>query len=1451
MDTQRLLDIYFKDHFYPFTKHHIDSYREFLRRYIPDIIRSYNPITMVKFRNNNEKDIELQVDLFIGDESGDKIYIDRPTLIDAEGNPVLMTPQDARLKNLTYSTRLYTDVMVRYTIAGKDAPIEKRFPHILLGEIPLMVHSDGCVLHQQGPKVVQAFNECPFDQGGYFIIDGKEKVVISQERMVTNRLFLEKSKDPKYSYKGWVRCTTESGEAALLPKTIEFYVMDPTANKEQAFGGEEGDEDGRGGRGGAEDEDADAGAGAGDGKKEAPLKVKYRGAIMVSLTNIRDPNKQGFKIPLFHLFRCLGIESDKEILEHIFGDVTKMPQEYIDFIMPSVRHCADDTIRIFSQVDAIESLKDYVRYKSNEHVHNIITQDIFPNMGNDYGEKARFLGYLVRYMMEMILKVRPVADRDGYGFKRVDLSGFLLSQLFHNIYKHFRKYCRDLLDQEYHYGPTKNTGHYEDLIRKENVQKIISPMFITERLKRSLKGLWGSSDDDEKQEKVQDLSRISYIGFLSNLRRVNTPLDRSIKITSPHRLNSQQWGIICPFESPDGASIGYLKNFALLAHVSFGTDPSDLMKEPENCLRQLGLIPLTLTTPAAANEMPRVFLNGRWIGCHTEPNIFTERLRVLRRNGLINVFTSVAWKIHSNEIRIQTDPGRACRPLLIVRDQKVDIPPMTDKLTWFDMVFGSLLGKADKIEEMYYKSSYKSPFVMSEFSGLSIENVFKKLEKTQGVIEFVDIEEEDTRLVAMKMEDIQAFTTHLEIHPSTILSVVSNNIPLANHNQAPRNIFYGAQSKQAIGVYATNFSKRFDTMSYILHYPERPIVTTQNSHYISNDKLPAGGNTIVAIMTNTGYNQEDGVIINKTSIDRGLFQITGYKSYSAQESSVNKNQYTMFVNPLKLKQDKHIEIENMKDDSNYQLLDERGIALPESFVTKGSKVAIIGMVEVKEELKEIRKGVKVETNVVKTYRNASVVSGVHHYGTVDKIYVDHTGVADDHNRICKMRFRKIRRPELGDKICSRHGQKGVIGMIIPEEDMPFTKDGIVPDIIINPHAIPSRMTIGHLVECVLAKTCTMDGAIGDGSVFIPLDLEKIGDQMETHEYERYGNEVLYNGRTGEQIHSDIFIGPTFYLRLKHMVADKMNHRSTGPREQLTHQPTSGRGKEGGLRIGEMERDVLLSYGFSQFAKESMMERSDKYTWGVCRTCGRIAAYAPAQNLFKCIGCAGGDIAVVQTPYAFKLLIQELEIMGITPRLVMDEPEFAEEEAALPEAIFEETRLALEGGSSAQKEDEEMPCREEEEGCDEDEDEVIGGSESEELENEVIGGSESESEDDAESLMDSDLNIMDVKGGGGSAADDFTLKTDFSDSDTEIIVTPQRGGAESSYADIIVTPPILEPQRGGASDVDIIVTPPILEPQRGGVARSDTKVIDIQDSKWSKRDAKGGRMDEEEEDADFE
>ena len=583
-------------------------------------------------------------------------------------------------------------------------------------------------------------------------------------------------------------------------------------------------------------------------------------------------------------------------------------------------------------------------------------------------------------------------------------------------------------------------------------------------------------------------------------------------------------------------------------------------------------------------------------------------------------------------------------------------------------------------------------------------------------------------------------------------------------------------------------------MGYILNYTQKPIITTKNSHYSNNDKLPAGFNTIVAIATYSGYNQEDGVIINKTSLDRGLFYVTAYKSYSAQESSINNYEYIMFANPLKLKKDKHVHIQNLKKDEMYQLLDDQGFAIPESFVAKGSKLVVIGMIHVKEELKEIRNGVKVETKLVKTYTDVSLQVGVHHYGIIDKVYVDYSGYTTDYNRVCKIRFRKIRRPEFGDKVCSRHGQKGVVGMILPEEDMPFSKNGIVPDIIINPHAIPSRMTIGHLIECVYAKLCTMDGCIGDGSVFIPMDLDTVGETLESHGFEQHGNEVLYNGKTGKQIETNIFIGPTYYLRLKHMVTDKIHSRNKGPRDQLTRQPPSGRSNEGGLRIGEMERDVLLSYGFSQFAKESMMERSDKYTWSVCKKCGRLSIYNFMSHMSKCLGCQSEEVALVQTPYAFKLLVQELETMGVTPRFITDDIDFSDEED-LPDLIggwpsppymndsgnLPDEDTDLEDEKSKEEPEEEEQLEEEFEEEPEEEEQLAEELEEEQLEEEKLAEELEEEEqleeetlndyydaslkkeDISEEITDTVPSVEENKQEGGS--DEILLKTDFSDEDS--------------------------------------------------------------------------------------
>jgi len=525
--------------------------------------------------------------------------------------------------------------------------------------------------------------------------------------------------------------------------------------------------------------------------------------------------------------------------------------------------------------------------------------------------------------------------------------------------------------------------------------------------------------------------------------------------------------------------------------------------------------------------------------------------------------------------------------------------------------------------------------------------VINDLENSSACIEYLDNEESDTCLIAMNENEIGPYHTHMEIHPSTILSIVSGNIPMSNHNSSARNVFHAAQSKQAIGIYSTNFNKRFDTMSYVLHYPQRPIINTRIAQYTSSDYMANGFNTIVAIMTYSGFNQEDSIMINKATIERGLNSLSYYKSITATSKIISQNEKVIFGNPI-LMRDKGIKIAGIKN-KNYDYLDELGFIKEGTYVPEGQEVIIVGMINVREVIKEYKNGVFTDVKKEIIHTDISISTDNSLFGKVDKVYKSEK-IAGNDSTICKVRFLKIKKHEFGDKHCSRHGQKGVIGMIIPEENMPYTKDGIRPDIIINPHAIPSRMTIGHLVECIFAKLCCIDGLLGDANVFIPIDQESIYNGLENNNFNKYGNEILYNGYTGTQIDTEIFLGPTFYFRLKHMVAEKMNSRGVGKVVGLTRQPTEGRRKGGGLRIGEMERDTILSHGISNFIKESMMERSDKFCWCICKRCGTLVSHNIKENINTCKNCNNDDVAVIQTPYAFKLFIQELETMGIQPRL---------------------------------------------------------------------------------------------------------------------------------------------------------------------------------------------------------
>lgn len=1211
----QIIDSYFKEHEYPFTRHHIESFRQFLKHNVPLTIKSYNPIVMVKYKEGESDNEEFKVELFIGGYDGDRIRVDRPTTQLPDGSPILLTPSDSRMRDATYRMNLLADVIVRYTIEGKKH--EKVFKDVLLGKLPIMLHSDSCILHAQSAPVIRALGECEYDHGGYFIMDGKEKVIISSEQMSANRLFVEPTpNDDEISYKARIICT---GESSLTPRIVNFRVIRKSPNP----------------------------------KTEQPGVIKKApdGAIVLSVPGIKGD------IPLFMLFRAFGTESDEEIIETILGGpiTADTPVQFLNFLRPSATHAASVGPKLFSRPAVWKNLEQRVYFKDNDYVHHVIANDIFPNMNGDttndeewksmMSRKSKYLGYLVSDLMRVALGIHSPSDRDGYAYKRIHVSGMLLSTLFQTAYSRMRDICRRLLDREYHYGSYKNTGNMTELIRNDNLNYYIPSSIITETFQRSLKGAWGlKEDDDPEQGMVQDLSRISYIGYLSHMRRVNNDLDTALKIVSPHRLHSQQWGIMCPFESPDGAAIGYLKNFAFMTQITFGTNPAPIRDCLENLLNVVPLRYITFLHPKSV----KVFVNGQWFGMHNNPPTLVNRLRTLRRCGLINAFTSVTWSITRNEVLVLTEAGRACRPLLRVANGKVLWTPSTQG-GWYDWIFGNNLLPSDKTSELYYNEDYINPTRNAEKE----EDMWSRLESQMGCIEYLDIEEVNTCLVAMKESDVTIMHTHAEINAATLLSVVTQNIPFSNHNAAARNIFHAAQAKQAVGIYSTNFNRRFDTAGYIMHYPERAIVNTRGAHYTNNAHMPNGYNAIVAVATYTGYNQEDGVIINRSAIDRGMFQITAYKTLTAREESLNDTTVVRMANitdyTKKLEEQNKI-LQNVSF-ADYSILDKEGIAIAESMIPKGRKVAVIGMVKENTTINEEQKGIAKQLVKRTTFTNVSRYTDVHHYGKVDRVAVTHSDPTNpDSYRTAKVRFRKIRRPELGDKFSSRHGQKGVAGIILSQEEMPFTKDGIVPDMIINPHAFPSRMTVGHLVETVFAKLCTREGVLGDGTVFMPFDMKDVGQRLENdHNFASTGNEIMYNGLTGEQINTEIFFGPTFYMRLKHMVADKMHARGTGPIDQLTKQPTSGRSAGGGLRIGEMERDTLLGHGLAQFSKESIMERSDKYSYALCRDCG-VIAHQPYRGLAECRACASENIAVVHTPYAFKLLVQELESMGMQMRM---------------------------------------------------------------------------------------------------------------------------------------------------------------------------------------------------------
>ena len=663
----------------------------------------------------------------------------------------------------------------------------------------------------------------------------------------------------------------------------------------------------------------------------------------------------------------------------------------------------------------------------------------------------------------------------------------------------------------------------------------------------------------------------------------------------------------CPAETPEGQSIGLVKNISQLTHLTIATNSASLYTYvAPHIISVNGILPIQTF------DKVKVFVNGCWVGITDSPQDLYLEMKEKKYKGIINIYTSIVFDYKMMEIRICNDGGRMTRPLLRVEKRALITQEIIDNLSKNELSWNDLLTNC-------------------------------KLEKS--VIEYIDPDEQNYAMIAMKakksyvQKDTGMAYTHCEIHPSTIFGVLASCIPFPEHNQAPRNTYQSAQGKQAMGMYATNFDQRFDKTAYVLTYPSRPLVDTRLMNWLDLVKIPSGQQIHVAIMSHTGYNQEDSVLINRGSIDRGMFLTTIYHTEKDEDKNITRFVSRCKPDPARTKGVKY---------GNYDKIGSDGF-VAENTLIKDRDVIMAKVVHIKENRNDPTKVIKFEDQS-KCYRTTEE-------SYIDKNYVGRNG--EGYNT-AKVRARIFRKPVLGDKFSSRHGQKGTVGNIIPECDMPYTKNGLRPDIIINPHAIPSRMTIGQLKETILGKVLIELGMFGDGTSFGELDVKTIAEELQKVGYESYGNEIMYNGFTGEQFETNVFIGPVFYQRLKHMVNDKQHSRSIGPMVNLTRQPAEGRARDGGFRMGEMEKDGLLAHGVNRFCRERLYDVSDKYSVHVCKKCGMIAQYndkgfATQKSNFTVHQCAicnnTTEFAYVEIPYAFKLLAQELQTINCVPRLL--------------------------------------------------------------------------------------------------------------------------------------------------------------------------------------------------------
>ncbi|CAN1173032.1 DNA-directed RNA polymerase III subunit 2 [Linum perenne] len=743
--------------------------------------------------------------------------------------------------------------------------------------------------------------------------------------------------------------------------------------------------------------------------------------------------------------------------------------------------------------------------------------------------------------------------------------------------------------------------------------KLLLQTLITNGLERALStGNWDIQRFRMSRKGVtQVLARLAYIGSLGYLTRISPQFEKSRKVSGPRALQPSQWGMLCPCDTPEGEACGLVKNLALMSHVTTDGEDGPLV----SLCYCLGVEDLEQFSGEEIHS-PKSYLvifNGLILGKHRRPQQFAHMMRKLRRACKISEFVSIFVNEKQRAVYIASDGGRVCRPLVIA-----------DK------------GKS-RIKEHHMKELLDGVRTFDDFL-------------QEGLIEYLDVNEENNAFIALYEGEATPETTHIEIEPFTILGVIAGLIPYPHHNQSPRNTYQCAMGKQAMGNIAYNQLCRADTLLYLLVYPQRPLLTTRTIELVGYDKLGAGQNATVAVMSYSGYDIEDAIVMNKSSLDRGFGRCIVMKKMSSTMTRYENGAIDRIVKPMR---------QDRKDIE--RILDEDGIASPGQII-RGNDI----YVNKESPMDTSKRNSSAQGRSATELANMKYRPSMERYKgiegepcVVDRVLLSRNNKDE---MTIKLIVRQTRRPELGDKFSSRHGQKGVCGTIIQQEDFPFSERGVCPDLIMNPHGFPSRMTVGKMIELLGSKAGVSCGRFHYGSAFGEPSghadkVDVISETLVRHGFSYNGKDMIYSGITGCPLQAYIFMGPIYYQKLKHMVLDKMHARGMGPRVMLTRQPTEGRARNGGLRVGEMERDCLIAYGASMLIYERLMVSSDPFEVQVCQGCGLLGYYNHKLRSVFCSTCKNGDnVATLKLPYACKLLIQELQSMNIVPRLTLRDQE---------------------------------------------------------------------------------------------------------------------------------------------------------------------------------------------------